>query len=69
MSKSDILFQSFIDIDTATEISYATLAALSESSDNDNIKYIILGVMQQLEKIKEAADNIMDKTTSRKTVA
>lgn len=61
MSKNEQLLQSFIDIDTATEISYATLAEFSENSEDDRTKYVILGVMQQLEKIKKANDNI-DKT-------
>lgn len=68
MSRNEQLLQSFIDIDTATEISYATLAEFSENSEDDRTKYIILGVMQQLEKIKKANDNI-DKTMRGEEVA
>lgn len=68
MSKNEQLLQSFIDIDTATEISYATLAEFSENSEDDRTKYIILGVLQQLEKIKKANDNI-DKAMSGEEVA
>lgn len=68
MSKKEQLLQSYIDIDTATEISYATLAEFSENSEDDRTKYIILGVMQQLEKIKKANDDI-DKAMSGEAVA
>lgn len=68
MSKTEQLLQSFVDIDTATEISYATLAEFSENSDDDRTKYIILGVMQQLEKIKKANDNF-DKVMRGEEVA
>lgn len=68
MSRNEQLLQSFIDIDTATEISYATLAEFSENSEDDRTKYIILGVLQQLEKIKKANNNI-DKTMRGEEVA
>lgn len=68
MNKTEQLLQSFIDIDTATEISYATLAEFSENSEDDRTKYIILGVMQQLEKIKKANDNF-DKVMRGEEVA
>ena len=68
MNKTEQLLQSFIDIDTATEISYATLAEFSENSEDDRTKYIILGVLQQLEKIKKANDNI-DKVMRGEEVA
>ena len=68
MSKTEQLLQSFIDIGTATEISHATLSDLMDSSEDDRTKYIILGVLQQLEKIKKANDNI-DKAMSGEEVA
>ncbi len=68
MSKFDTLLQSFIDISTASEISHATLEELMDNSEDDRKKYIILGVLQQLEKIKKAADNI-DKAISGEAVA
>lgn len=68
MSKTEQLLQSFIDIDTATEISHATLSDLMDSSEDDRTKYIILGVLQQLEKIKKANNNI-DKAMSGEEVA
>lgn len=68
MNKTEQLLQSFIDIDTATEISYATLSDLMDSSEDDRTKYIILGVLQQLEKIKKANDNF-DKVMRGEEVA
>lgn len=68
MSKTDTLLKAFIDIDTASEISYATLAEFSENSEDDRTKYIILGVMQQLEKIKQSAE-LIDKAMSGEAVA
>jgi len=68
MSKFDVLLQSFIDISTASEISHATLEELMDNSEDDREKYIILGVLQQLEKIKKATENI-DKAMSGEDVA
>lgn len=68
MSRNEQLLQLFIDIDTSVEISYATLSDFMDNSEDDRTKYIILGVLQQLEKIKKANDNI-DKAMSGEEVA
>lgn len=52
--KLDKLVQVYIDIDTATEISHATLTALMENMDDNRDQYILLGVIQQLEIIKNS---------------
>lgn len=57
MSKEKLI-QIVNDIDTASEISYAILAEHCENIEDKRIPYIMLGVMQQLEKIKASAQAI-----------
>lgn len=45
------------DIDTASEIAYATLAELMDHLDDERTQYILLGVLQQLETIKKSVTN------------
>jgi hypothetical protein len=45
------------DIDTATEIAYATLAEVMDNLDDERTQYILLGVLQQLETIKKSVTN------------
>ena len=68
MNKREKLLQAFIDIDTASEISYATLSELSENCEDERVSYIILGVMEQIEKIKKTAEMI-DEAMREKAVA
>ena len=54
MSKTDKLVKIYADIDTATEISHATLTELMENMNDDRTQYRLLGVIQQLESIKKS---------------
>ena len=45
------------DIDTASEIAYATLAEVMDSINDERTQYVLLGVMQQLETIKKSVTN------------
>lgn len=45
------------DIDTATEIAYATLAEVMDNLNDERTQYILLGVLQQLETIKKSVTN------------
>lgn len=45
------------DIDTASEIAYATLAEVMDSIDDERTQYVLLGVLQQLETIKKSVTN------------
>ena len=45
------------DIDTASEIAYATLAEVMDSINDERTQYVLLGVLQQLETIKKSVTN------------
>lgn len=45
------------DIDTASEIAYATLAEVIDSINDERTQYVLLGVLQQLETIKKSVTN------------
>ena len=50
------------DIDTASEIAYATLAEVMDSINDERTQYVLLGVLQQLETIKKSVTNFDLKT-------
>ena len=45
------------DIDTASEIAYATLEEVMDSINDERTQYVLLGVLQQLETIKKSVTN------------
>lgn len=58
MSNHDKIFQARIDIETAAEISHATISEVMDNIDDDRYKYILLGVLQQQEGITRALETI-----------
>lgn len=58
MSNHDKIFQARIDIETAAEISHATISEVMDNVDDDRYKYILLGVLQQQEGITRALETI-----------
>lgn len=58
MSNHDKILQARIDIETAAEISYATISEVMDNVDDDRYKYILLGVLQQQEGITRALETI-----------
>lgn len=58
MSNHDKIFQARIDIETAAEISHATISEVMDNIDDDRYKYILLGVLQQHEGITRALETI-----------
>lgn len=58
MSNHDKIFQARIDIETAAEISHATISEIMDNIDDDRYKYILLGVLQQQEGITRALETI-----------
>lgn len=50
------------DIDTASEIAYATLAEVMDNINDERTQYVLLGVLQQLETIKKSVTNFDLKT-------
>ncbi len=58
MSNHDKIFQARIDIETAAEISHATISEVMDNIGDDRYKYILLGVLQQQEGITRALETI-----------
>ena len=58
MSNHDKVLQARIDIETAAEISHATISEVMDNIDDDRYKYILLGVLQQQEGITRALETI-----------
>ena len=58
MSNHDKILQARIDIETAAEISHATISEVMDNIDDDRYKYILLGVLQQQEGITRALEAI-----------
>ncbi len=58
MSNHDKILQARIDIETAAEISHATISEVMDNVDDDRYKYILLGVLQQQEGITRALETI-----------
>ena len=58
LSNHDKIFQARIDIETAAEISHATISEVMDNIDDDRYKYILLGVLQQQERITRALETI-----------
>ncbi len=58
LSNHDKIFQARIDIETAAEISHATISEVMDNIDDDRYKYILLGVLQQQEGITRALEAI-----------
>ena len=51
--------QAFIDIRNATGVAEATLKTMfSDNSVNDRLEWVIIGVVEQINKIKKAAKAI-----------
>lgn len=59
MNKQEKLLKAFTEIDNAVEISQATLAMMLEDLEEDGTSWVLLGVSQQLGKIREA-NNLID---------
>lgn len=61
-TKADKLVKVYNDIDFATKISHATLSEIMENTEDDRTQYILLGIIEQLEHIKQSVilfDEIM----------
>lgn len=58
MSNHDKILQARIDIETAAEISHATISEVMDNVNDDRYKYILLGVLQQQEGITRALETI-----------
>ncbi len=58
MSNQDKIFQARINIETAAEISHATISEVMDNIGDDRYKYILLGVLQQQEGIMRALETI-----------
>lgn len=58
MSNHDKVLQARIDIETAAEISHATISEVMDNIGDDRYKYILLGVLQQQEGITRALETI-----------
>ena len=58
MSNHDKVLQARIDIETAAEISHATISEVMDNVNDDRYKYILLGVLQQQEGITRALETI-----------
>ena len=58
MSNHDKIFQARIDIETAAEISHATISEVMDNVNDDRYKYILLGDLQQQEGITRALETI-----------
>lgn len=50
----DAFSKPLADIDTASEISQATLVALIEYSESETVRWTIAGVLDQIAKIQES---------------
>ena len=59
MSNHDKILQARIDIETALDITNATLSEVMDNMEDDRYKYIILGVLEQIEKIEKAIEILM----------
>lgn len=56
---SEKVLQAFMDIRNATGIAEATLKTMfSDNSVNDRLEWVIIGVVEQINKIKKAAKAI-----------
>lgn len=64
----DTLLKAFLEIDNSAKICYGTLAKIVEYSTDDNLSWMIIGSMEQLDKIKNAAE-LIDKTMRGEAVA
>lgn len=58
MEQNELLTQNLEDINRAIEISYATLSTISRQWDDETVSWTIVGVMEQLERVKECSSNI-----------
>lgn len=54
------MLQAFIDIDNASEVAKATLTTVCSDScfDNKRLERVLIGVVEQIEKIEKAAKAI-----------
>lgn len=53
------MLQAFTDIRNATGIAEATLKTMfNDNSVNDRLEWVIIGVVEQIDKIKKAAEAI-----------
>ncbi|MDE7327600.1 MAG: hypothetical protein K2N63_15210 [Lachnospiraceae bacterium] len=58
MDKAEAFAPDFDEINRAVEISYATLIMLSERKDAETDSWAILGVLDQIEKVKNYLSDI-----------
>ena len=63
MNQKEKLLKAFTEIDNAVEISQATLAVVQEDLEEDRASWVLIGVSQQLDKIREA-NNLIDEAVS-----
>lgn len=68
MNKHDKLLKAFTEIDNAVEISQATIAVVQEDLEENRASWVLLGVNQQLDKIREANNLIDEVMTDGKVV-
>lgn len=66
MSKEE-LFEAYIAIDNAIEISFATLSVISDQTEDERLSWALMGVMEQIEKIQKTIE-LLNEATSRKAV-
>ena len=56
MNEAEAFAPDFDEINRAIEISYATLTVISERRDAETDSWAILGVLEQIEKVKKNLD-------------
>ena len=62
----DAFSKPLADIDTASEVSQATLVALIEYSESETVRWTIAGVLDQIAKIQESVELIYKARRGRK---
>lgn len=68
MNNQKKLFEAFTEIDNAVEISQATLAMMLEDLEEDGTSWVLMGISQQLGKIREANNLINEVMADGKAV-
>ncbi len=53
MEQHELLTQYLDSINRAIEITYATLSTISNQRDDESISWTVVGIMDQIEKVKE----------------
>lgn len=57
-TRTNKLLEVFLNIDIASEIARATITEVMRNMDNERIEYVLMGVLQQLESINKAIDDM-----------